>query len=156
MTDPTTDSVSDSVTVAADPATVYALITDLPTLASLAEETQQMRWKKGTEAVPGAVFTGSNRNGVRRWSTTCTVTDADPGKCFGFEVKSAGLVPIARWQYEIAPAAGGCTVTETTWDHRPAWFHPVARLATGVTDRPATNAEHIRLTLQRLKELAEA
>jgi hypothetical protein len=65
------------VTIDADPDRVYALITDLPTLASLADEVATMQWRKGSSAQPGAVFTGNDRNGDKKWSTTCTVTRAD-------------------------------------------------------------------------------
>lgn len=101
------------------------------------------------------MFKGTNRNGWRRWTTTCTVTDAEPGRRFAFLVSHAG-VPISRWQYDITSADGGCTVTESTWDRRPGWFRKVAGMSTGVTDRAAANAEHIQLTLQRLEQRAES
>lgn len=147
-------SVTASVSIAADPTAVYALITDLPTLASLAEETQEMQWKKGSSAAPGSVFSGQNRNGSRTWTTTCTVTDADPGRTFAFDVKSL-VFPVAHWRYDIAATDTGCTVTESTWDQRAGWFKFVGGLATGVSDRGGANAEHIRRTLERLKERAE-
>ncbi|MCV7429998.1 SRPBCC family protein [Mycolicibacterium bacteremicum] len=150
-----TAPVHASVTIAAEPAAVYALITDLPTLASLAEEAHAMSWTKGSAAAPGAVFKGQNRNGSKSWSTTCTVTTAEPGRAFAFDVKSA-VFPVAHWRYDIVPAEGGCTVTESTWDRRAGWFKKIAGLATGISDRDTANAEHIRLTLQRLKERAEA
>jgi hypothetical protein len=143
-----------SVEVAADAAAVYALITDLDTLAELAEETTRMRWVDGGAARAGAVFRGSNRNGWRRWTTTCTVTDAEPGRRFAFDVTHTG-VPISRWAYEITPTEDGCEVTESTWDRRPGWFRPLAKLATGVDDRGGTNAQHIEATLRRLKSRAE-
>lgn len=150
-----TAPVHASVTIAAEPAAVYALITDLPTLASLAEEAHAMSWTKGSAAAPGAVFKGQNRNGSKSWSTTCTVTTAEPGRAFAFDVKSA-VFPVAHWRYDIVPAEGGCTVTESTWDRRAGWFKKITGLATGISDRDTANAEHIRLTLQRLKERAEA
>lgn len=146
--------VQASVTIAAEPAAVYSLITDLSAMASLAEEVHAMSWTKGAAAAPGAVFTGRNRNGAKSWSTTCTVTAADPGKAFAFDVKSA-MLPIAHWRYDIVATERGCTVTESVWDRRPGWFKKFAGLATGVSDRDSANAEHIRLTLQRLKERAE-
>jgi hypothetical protein len=152
MTDP---DVAATVAIGARPQVVYGLITDLPTLASLAEEAVAMEWRKGDAVRPGAVFVGHNQNGGRRWNTTCTVTDAEPGRRFGFEVRYA-VLPIARWQYDIEEADGGCRVTESTWDRRPGWFRKIAGRSTGVPDRPAANAEHIRLTLQRLKQRAEA
>jgi len=150
--------VTASVQIDAQPDVVYRLITDLPTLASLAEEAVAMEWRKGNKgnAVrPGAVFTGHNENGGRRWSTKCTVTDAEPGRLFGFDVRYS-MIPIARWQYDIVATDGGCRVTESTWDRRPSWFGRFAGKATGVTDRAAANHEHIQLTLQRLKQRAEA
>ncbi len=147
--------VQASVTIAAEPAAVYSLITDLATLASLAEEAHAMSWTKGTAAAPGAVFKGQNRNGAKSWSTTCTVTAADPGSAFAFDVTSA-ILPIAHWRYDIVAVEGGCTVTESVWDRRAGWFKKVAGLVTGVSDRDNANAEHIRLTLQRLKQRAEA
>jgi hypothetical protein len=156
MSDP---CVTASVHIAAEPDVVYRLVTDLPTLASLAEEAVAMQWRKGAavkgDAVrPGAVFTGCNQSGGRRWSTKCTVTDAEPGRLFAFDV-SHTIFPVARWQYDIVAADGGCRVTESTWDRRPGWFRKVSGKATGVTDRVAANTEHIRLTLQRLKQRAE-
>jgi hypothetical protein len=155
MTDPGPAAAEAEVAVDANADTVYHLITDLPTLASLAEETRAMEWREGDGAAPGAVFKGHNRNGVFRWSTTCTVTAADPGRAFAFDVRYLG-VPVAHWRYDIVAEGQGCRVTERTWDHRPGWFTKTAWIGTGVRDRDGANAEHIKLTLQRLKEKAEA
>jgi hypothetical protein len=71
-------------------------------------------------------------------------------------VRSA-IVPVAHWRYDIASTGEGtCRVTESTWDRRPGWFRIPAGWATGVKDRKSANAEHIELTLARLKEKAEA
>jgi hypothetical protein len=144
-----------TVQIDARPEAVYGLISDLQTLASLAEEAVAMEWCKGDSACQGAVFVGHNENGSKRWTTKCTVTDAEPGRVFAFDVRYT-VLPRARWQYDIAGADGGCRVTESTWDRRPGWFRKIARRSTGVPDRAAANAEHIRLTLQRLKQRAEA
>lgn len=155
MSEPGPASAQASVTIAASCADVYALITDLPTMATLAEETNAMEWQRGDSAQPGAVFKGHNSNGGKKWTTKCTVTHAEPGRAFAFDVKSA-VIPVAHWRYDIAPVDGGCRVTEQTWDRRPGWFSKVAGLATGVHDRTSANAEHIKLTLERLKAKAEA
>jgi hypothetical protein len=149
-------SAQASVTVSASCAEVYGLITDLPTMASLAAEVEEMEWYKGGSARPGAAFKGHNNNAGKKWTTTCTVTDAEPGRVFAFDVKTARVVPIAHWRYDIEPAEGGCTVTERCWDRRPGWIRKPAELSTGVSDRGAANAEHIKLTLERLKAKAEA
>ncbi|BDB43460.1 MULTISPECIES: SRPBCC family protein [Mycobacterium] len=151
----TAPSATATVQIDASPEAVYGLITDLPTLASLAEEAVKMELRKGAAVTEGAVFVGHNENGGKRWTTKCTVTDADPGRAFAFDVRAA-MLPIARWKYDIEAAAdGGCRVTESTWDQRPGWFRKVAGLLTGVPDRDAENAKNIGLTLQRLKQRAE-
>jgi hypothetical protein len=147
-------SVTASVDITADPATVYALLTDLPTFTTLVEETHTMEWQRGSAATPGAVFKGQNRNGSKTWTTKCTVTDADPGRTFAFDVTSM-MLPVAHWRYDITSTGNGCQVTEATWDRRAGWFKKVAGLATGISARDSANAEHIRLTLERLKARAE-
>lgn len=153
MTNP---SATATVHIDAGPEEVYRLITDLSTLTSLAEEAVAMDLRKGDSVCKGAVFVGRNENGDKRWSTKCTVTDAEPGRVFAFDVRYS-VVPIARWRYDIEAATdGGCRVTESTWDRRPGWFRKIASRTTGVSDRAAANAQHIQLTLQRLKQRAEA
>jgi len=148
--------VQASVDIAADAAAVYELITHLPTMCQVAAETTAMEWVQGDTAVPGAKFKGTNKHGSKSWSTGCTVTDAEPGRVFAFDVRSA-VIPVAHWRYDISSTGkGACRVTESTWDRRPGWFRVPAGWATGVKDRKSANAEHIELTLQRLKEKAEA
>ncbi len=149
-------SATGQISVSAPPDRVYALISDLAGLCSVAEETTRATiLDGGTSVSVGTRFRGSNKRGVFRWATTSTVTDAAPGTRFAFDVTSLG-VPVSRWQYDIEPAEGGCVVTESTWDRRPGWFYPIALLATGVTDRSAVNTANIARTLQRLKVMAES
>ena len=112
MSDPSAGpSASATVQIDCSPDQVYRLITDLPTLATLAEEAVAMELRKGDSVCKGAVFVGHNENGDNRWTTKCTVTDAEPGRLFAFDVRYA-VLPIARWQYDIVAADGGCQVTE--------------------------------------------
>jgi polyketide cyclase/dehydrase/lipid transport protein len=104
----------------------------------------------------GARFSGTNRNGWRRWVTRCTITDAEPGRRFAYDVRTPFLVPIARWQYDIRPDGAGCTVTESSWLRVPPWFVPIAIWITGQPDRPGVNRNNIAITLRRLKEHLEA
>src|SRR4051794_25789321 len=104
----TRPSASRTVEVSVPAEAVYAMITDKPTMARRAEETGVMRWTRGASTAPGSVSKGTNRNGWRRWTTPCTVTDAEPGRRFAFDVTHT-VVPISRWQYEIEPMVDGCT-----------------------------------------------
>jgi Polyketide cyclase / dehydrase and lipid transport len=148
-------AISTGIDIDAPGDDVYTLITDLPTLAELAEETVAMHWKNGDSARPGAVFRGDNRSGSHTWTTTCTVTTASPAVGFAWDV-SSGPVRIAHWRYDIAERPGGCRVTESMWDNRPWWLRRLAYRLTGIRDRDVANADHIRLTLERLKARAEA
>ena len=143
------------VDVAAPADQVYALVSDLPGLASVASEFTGGRWLGGeTQPRVGARFRGTNRRGVRIWTTVSTVTDAESPSRFAFEVRSMGF-PVSRWQYDIEPTDTGCRVTEATWDQRPSWFRPLTSLATGVSDRKTANQANIEATLAKLKTAAE-
>ncbi|MFI9051572.1 SRPBCC family protein [Streptomyces sp. NPDC053427] len=146
-----------TVAIRTTPADAYRVISDPPVMIRLAEEAHRARWLGGAIApAVGARFRGHNRNGLRRWVTNCRITDADPGRCFAYEVTAALGVPISRWQYDIAPTAEGCTVTETNWLRVPLWFLPFAIVITGVRDRIGANNTNIGTTLQRLKRHLES
>jgi hypothetical protein len=154
MAEPT---ASAQVDIAASPEEVYALVSDLPGMGKLAEENQGGRWLGGhSSAAVGARFRGHNKRGVVRWTTVVTITDADPGRRFSFDVRSMGFIPIAHWEYTIEPTEAGCRVTESTWDRRPPWFKPIGGLATGSLNRAKINQHNIDRTLERLKSTAEA
>jgi uncharacterized protein YndB with AHSA1/START domain len=145
------------VTIAASPAEVYRLISDPPAMAAFTVEFFRAKWLGGArEAKVGARFRGMNRNGWRRWWTICTVTEAEPGRRFAYEVSTPFKVPISRWEYDLKPAGDGCTITESSFLRVPDWFIPFAILITGEPDRPGANKAHISVTLDRLKAHLEA
>lgn len=154
--------VHDSVVIDADPLTVYRQVAD---------PSQMGRWSPenlgaevptpGEPATVGTVFVGSNRRGRARWVTRCTVTAADPGARFAFDVREIGpkkpLIKgsIASWSYDFEPVPGGTKVTETWTDNRTRWPDVVA----SVFDRAMTGGHlfadfqrrNIARTLARLK-----
>ncbi|OLF18231.1 SRPBCC family protein [Actinophytocola xanthii] len=149
-------TASARIDVAAPPGEVFALVSDLPRMSAFAAELERGSWLDGvTEARVGARFRGRNRRGWYRWSTTATVTDVEPDKCFAFDVAFHGI-PVSRWRYDIVAAGNrGCLVEESTWDRRPSWFVPFANLATGVRNRTERNRRNIAATLRQLKDVAE-
>ena len=148
-------TVSRSLDVAAPAARVWSLVSDLPGMGAYSPENRGGRWVEGDGPRVGAVFVGTNRAGRRRWSTRCTVVQAEPGQVFAFEVTGVGLA-VARWSYELAPNDGGCRVTETWQDRRGALLRATGRLLTGVPDRTAFTATSIEQTLHAVKRAAEA
>lgn len=149
-----TPDVTGSIQIAAPASTIYEIITDLSSYSRITAETDRMRWSKGDHATPGAVFRGRNRNGWHRWTTTCTVTAAEPGREFAFEV-SMLRIPISRWSYLIEQQGDHCTVTESSTNRMPEWFKPIGALGAGEPDRPGANRAHIDETLANLKAAAE-
>jgi hypothetical protein len=144
--------LAESVEIAAAPEAVYRVVSDVTRLPEWAAETVRCRWLgSATGPVVGARFRGVNRRGPVRWSTTCTVTAAEPGRAFAFRVALAGLIPVAEWRYDLEPAGEGCRVTESTLDLRPRGTRLVTSTVIGVRDRPAHNRANMRRTLDQLK-----
>ncbi|EME56753.1 SRPBCC family protein [Amycolatopsis decaplanina] len=153
MTEP---SATGKIAIAAPPEKVYSLVSDPGALAGMAEEYEGHRWVGPAGATVGAKFRGSNRRGLRRWSTLSTITDADEGKRFAFEVTTFAGLPVARWQYDIEASGDGCVAVESTWDRRPGWLRGPTSLFTGVWKRDDANRANIAATLARLKTAAES
>jgi uncharacterized protein YndB with AHSA1/START domain len=152
-----TDAVEVTTTIAAPPQTIYALIADLTRMGEWSPETTSVTWLGGaTEPRLGARFRGANRNGLRRWSTICTVVAAEPGRELAWESRLFGR-PVALWRYTFeSDGNGGTKVTETSEDQRRAVFRALGGVASGVSDRKTHNAESMRVTLERLKGAAES
>ena len=142
--------------IAADPGTVYGLVSDLPRMGEWSPENSGGRWLGGaTGPAVDAKFRGNNRKGLRRWSTTVRVTEADPGRRFAFEV-TYGPLPISTWEYDLSAAADGCDVVESWTDRRPGWMRVASGPVMGVRDRAAHNRAGMEETLAKLKATAEA
>jgi Polyketide cyclase / dehydrase and lipid transport len=104
--------------IAAPAQKVWELVSDLPRMGEWSPENQGGSWKGGaTGPAMGAVFSGKNKNGIRRWSTTVKVVDCQPGRAFEIAVSSMGM-EVANWRYDIEATPAGCTVTESWDDHR--------------------------------------
>lgn len=132
---------------------VWALVSDLPRMGEWSPENAGGKWVRGaTGPALGAIFKGTNRNGVRRWSTTVTVIAYEPSKVFEFAVTS-GPLEVANWRYEFAETEAGCRVTESWSDRRKSWFVTVARV---FGDHSAEHAEQeMAATLANLAAAVE-
>ena len=139
--------------IAAPAEKVWQLVADLPRMGEWSPENQGGKWIKGaTGPALGSVFKGSNKNGVRRWSTNATVVACEPGKVFEFAV-TAGPLAVATWRYEFEAIESGCRVTESWEDNRASWFVVVARV---MGDHSASHAEkEMATTLANLAAAAE-
>ncbi|MGH8894561.1 MAG: SRPBCC family protein [Actinomycetes bacterium] len=141
--------------VRARPSVVWELVSDVTRMGEWSPETTSCRWLGGAAGpAVGARFRGTNQHGLLRWSTTCTVTAADHGQRFAFDVDFFG-VPISQWGYDIAGTSDGCDVTESWSDRRPAWMRVASVPVMGVADRAAHNRKGMQATLTALRVAAE-
>lgn len=144
-----------STDIAAEAAQVWAMVSDVTRMGEWSPETRSCRWLGGaTGPAVGARFKGSNSYRLRRWSTTCTVTEATPGERFAFDVDYAGL-PISHWSYTFTPAGATTRVVETWTDRRPGWMRALSGPVMGVADRNDHNRQGMEQTLAALKSAAE-
>jgi uncharacterized protein YndB with AHSA1/START domain len=147
--------VAETVRIAAEPAEVYAAVSDVRRMARWSPECFAV-WVLSRRAGVPARFVGFNRRGPFVWFTTCRVAVAAPGEEFAFDVTTFGM-PVSRWGYRFAPVPGGTEVTEYWSDRRTRSARVLGRVFTGkaANHRPEVNRENMRATLARLKRELE-
>jgi hypothetical protein len=152
MSKPTPLSISVSRVVPAPPTTVYDLISDITEMNRYSPETVAAGWLDGGGPRVGARFKGTNVIGKLRWSTKPTITAADPGVRFAFQVpgRSGPL-----WTYLFEPVDGGTLVTESMSQPvpSPALIRFLQRRA-GAADRATHLRQGMIVTLDRLAAAA--
>ncbi|HET7487047.1 MAG TPA: SRPBCC family protein [Acidimicrobiales bacterium] len=144
-----------SVVIAAEPEVLWAMVTDLPRMGEWSPENKGGEWVgDATGPAVGARFKGRNQRGKSRWSTTVTITEAEPGRSFAFRASGK---PATVWRYGFEPAEGGTRVTESFAMDKPlgALNRLITKVTTGVDDRRADMEEGVRTTLANLKAAAE-
>lgn len=88
---------------------MWEVVGDLEGMGRFSPENTGGKWTSGTPGTVGAKFTGTNRHGLIRWSTHCTVVDVVDGQKFSIEVDESK----ARWTYLVEPSGMGTLLTET-------------------------------------------
>jgi uncharacterized protein YndB with AHSA1/START domain len=151
-------SPSASAVVPAPPEQVWAMVADITRMGEWSTETRSAEWIDGaTGPEVGARFKGHNQRGpVARWTTTCTVTECEPGRVFAFSVGSPEK-PDTVWRYSFVPAPDGTMVTETCETQGPIPLkYRIGHLVFGVLDREADLKNGIEKTLAKLQVAARA
>jgi hypothetical protein len=146
-----------STLVDASPAEIYSLVSDVRRMGEWSPECRRCEWVDGaTGPQAGARFKGTNGRGIARWSTTPTVSVAEPGHEFAFVTSHLGR-NMTSWTYRFEPVSQGTRVTESFELLRdmPWYFRLADRLLMGVTDRQADLETNLEETLRRLKAAAE-
>lgn len=144
----------ETIDIAAPPEVVYDLISDVTAMGKWSPETYRCEWIDGcTGARVDARFKGWNKDSLGplpvKWSTVCTVTAADRGEEFAFQVRQSG----ATWTYRFETTADGTRLTETREDgEKPV----VAKLfSLVVPNRDEKLQRGMQQTLERIKAAAE-
>lgn len=146
-------------TIAAPPDRVYDLVSDVTRMGEWSPETSACEWVDGVGPVVGAKFRGHNAAGKAKWSTTCRVDVADPGREFTFSVIAPmGSMVFSTWSYRLTPDGDGTELVESMEGYRRsgALKKLISGLVTGVKDRAAHNLVTMEETLRRIKAAAEA
>ena len=145
-----------STHVDAPPEEVWSLVADLERMGEWSPECYRVAWLDGAgpPARPGARFKGHNRWGPVRWSMTCEVKTADPGREVSWSTVQRGR-DVVRWTYRFEPDGPGTTVTES---FNVVWLPPMARFFEDVlmVNRDRQREAAMRSTLERIKAAAEA
>ncbi|MGH9279256.1 MAG: SRPBCC family protein [Acidimicrobiales bacterium] len=145
------------VTIRTEPERLWTMVTNVTRMGEWSPETERAEWLDGaSRPAVGARFRGYNRRGRSKWSTTCEVIEAEPGRVFAFAVGKANK-PETVWRYRFEAVDGGVRVTESFQLRKPLGFlsRLVTRVTTGVKDRPADLEDGVRTTLAALKRAAE-
>lgn len=153
-----TTTVSASAVVPAPPESVWALVADVTRMGEWSPECDGCTWVDGaTGPEVGARFKGHNKRGIVAWSTTCTVTECEPGRVFAFAVGKDDP-PDNIWRYSFVPSADGTMVTEVCEFPKPMSMGAklVTLLTLRVRDREADLKKGIEATLAKLQVAARA
>jgi uncharacterized protein YndB with AHSA1/START domain len=141
-----------TVHIQAPPEKVYAMISDVTRMGEWSPETHRCEWIDGaTGPTAGARFKGSNKRGILRWSTKPTVTVADAGNEFTFEVGAPGKED-TRWSYKLTPKDGGTDLTESFESLR---YTLLFRIVSPPKRRKVQLQKGVETTLERIKQAAE-
>lgn len=99
--------------VVGDPATIWALVTDITLPARFSGELQAVEWLDGATGVEvGNRFRGHNENpALGEWSTVCTVVEVEPGRRWAWTV-NADDQHMATWGFEVDPGREAVTVRQ--------------------------------------------
>ena len=108
------------VVIAAPPAVVFDLISDITRMGELSPECVSCTWTKGKPGSVGSRFVGRNRVGRRAWETECEVTVATPPCSFAWTVLTEAVSSeTSVWRFDLALAGNGTHLVQTFKMHEP-------------------------------------
>lgn len=149
-------SYSESISIAATPDEVYALISDPTRIGESSPVCREITWTEGVAGEVGSLFTGRNEVAGRSWETANKVIVAD-GRSFGWSTGPG----IAEWVYSVAEGAeaGTSTLTES-WEFSDAGQDAIRakfpeRAEAIIAGSEANTQAGISATLAAMKQILE-
>jgi uncharacterized protein YndB with AHSA1/START domain len=139
----------------ASPDVVWSLLADVERMGEWSPECYRVRWLENAcfPPKPGDRFKGTNRWGLLRWSMTCRIEVAEPGRELTWSTVR-GNTEIVRWRYRLEPVSGGTDVVESfeavRWPLDVRFFEDVV-----MRNRDRVREAAMRTTLERIKAVSE-
>ncbi|MCW2814378.1 MAG: polyketide cyclase [Nocardioides sp.] len=149
------EALEASIEIDATPAQVWALVSDVPRMASWSPQVVRSTVKGGV-VEKGATFRNINRQGPLFWPTAAKVVRFEPHRDFAFRVRENRTI----WSFELADnATGGTTLTQRR--EVPDGISKLSVVLTkvalgGVDDFHRTLRVGMQQTLERIKVEAES
>ena len=144
--------ISASVDVAADPESVWELVSDVRRMSDWSPECRRIVVLGSPKEGVGTTFLGVNRRGWAMWPTTSTVVRYEPARAVAWRTRESG----ATWTYELTPTDSGTTLTGRR--DLPAYTlgtTMMAPLIGGAQGHDQELADGIRTTLERIRTTVE-
>lgn len=142
--------------VNASPDVLWELLSDVEQMGEWSPECYRVEWADGATppAKRGARFRGFNKWGPVRWSMTCEVKSAEPGREISWATIQ-GDRELVTWSYRLEPAGGGTDLIESFEVHYlplgPRIFEDFL-----MVNRDKHRSAAMAATLKRIKAAAEA
>ncbi len=142
-----------TVDLVADPAQVWAVLSDPTRVGEWSHECHTVVWlDMHSRAAVGAKFRGINQVGRFKWSRNCTITELEPGHLLVYRT-SGGVPPDStEWRFRLDPLDGGTRITQS---FRILKFPRLMELATVLLSPPHRDREDaLRGDLVKLGEVS--
>jgi uncharacterized protein YndB with AHSA1/START domain len=151
-----------SLTMAAPPERVWALVSDATRVGEWGGECVAAEWVEGAEGpAVGARFLGHQVREGRKWQTTSVVIDSQPGVSFAWAVEDPAN-PSATWGYQLACDGSGGTIVyyRATMGPGPSGLTAVIAERPDleesiIADRLREHRRNMTVTLEAIKRVAE-
>jgi uncharacterized protein YndB with AHSA1/START domain len=148
--------LEDRIEIAAPPATVWALVSDVRRMPEWSPQVASTRLRKGFERCEvGTEFTNLNREGELEWTTHGEITRFEEDRLIAFRIKENYVV----WSFSLEPTDGGTLLTQRREtpdglsDLSMEWTDTYLGGQAAFTDLMRAS---MRQTLERLKAAAES